>query len=136
MKSYISTDYNFGIKSEMNNFDIFKEYFGDESLIQSKSKTALFDYESDKMSIELKTRRVTYSAYKDTMVGRNKMDYCDGKDKDFYFCFSFLDGLYYWKYNKEELHKIRFNRGGRSDRGRYEMNDYAFIPIEMLSKIE
>ena len=136
MKSYLTKDYNFGIANELNHFQTFKKYFNDENLIQSKSKTALFDYESDKNCIELKTRRFVRNEYEDTMIGINKINFCDEKDKDFYFCFSFTDGLFFWKYDKNDLDKLRYDIGGRRDRGRVEINDYAYIPIEMLTKIE
>jgi hypothetical protein len=134
--SYISTDYEFGITSELNNFELFRQHFSDETLIQSKSKTALFDYEGEKICVELKTRRNAYNKYPTTMIGINKLEYCEDKDKDFYFCFSFTDGLYYWKYDKNDLEKISYSKGGRRDRGRYEIKNYAYIPIEMLKQIE
>jgi len=136
MKSYLTKDYNFGIANELNHFQTFKKYFNDENLIQSKSRTALFDYESDKNCVELKTRRNTYNKYPTTMIGKNKLDYCEDKDKDFYFCFDFTDGLYYWKYEKNDLEKFSYAKGGRFDRGRPELNNYAYIPIEMLMKIK
>lgn len=133
--SYIKTDYEFGIKSELNNFDIFREHFQDNTLLPSKSRTALFDYEGEKICVELKTRRNVYNKYPTTMIGVNKLLYCKDKDKEFYFCFLFTDGLYYWKYDVNDLEKLTYSKGGRSDRGRYEIKDYAYIPIEMLKRI-
>lgn len=133
--SYIKTDLEFGIKSELNNFNIFRQHFQDNSLLPSKSRTALFDFEGEKICVELKTRRNVYNKYPTTMIGKNKIDYCKDKDKDFYFCFAFLDGLYFWKYNTNDLDKFSYCKGGRFDRGRAEINNYAYIPIEMLSKI-
>ena len=71
------------------------------------------------------------------MVGKNKLDYAEKADRPVYFCFSFTDGLYFWKYNKEDIDKgnVEIRIGGRNDRGRQEYKDYAFIKTNILEKI-
>ena len=54
-----------------------------------------------------------------------------------YFCFNFEDGLYYWKYNKEDLENgnVVIRKGGRNDRGIDETKDYGYIKTEILKKV-
>jgi hypothetical protein len=51
-----------------------------------------------------------------------------------YFVFRFTDGLYYWKYDPK--HPLKVQQGGRTDRGRKEIKSYAFIEVDILSKLE
>ena len=63
-----------------------------------------FDFIGQGKLIELKSRTCRKDRYETTCIGVGKIEYakqhCD-KD-DFYFVFNFTDGLYYWKYNKEQ----------------------------------
>ena len=68
------------------------------------------------------------------MIGYNKIKKASTLDEYVYFFFSFEDGLYYWLYDKE--YELEIKRGGRFDRGRPEINDYCYIPIELLIKID
>jgi len=129
-------DYTFGKRSESLNLPIFQNYFNCLSLKESPKKTSIFDFESENIFIELKTRRCLSSTYKDTMIGMNKIEFAEkNSDKDFYFCFQFLDGLFYWKFNVEEKEKLRFGKGGRWDRGKNEIKDYCYIPVHLLNNI-
>ena len=68
------------------------------------------------------------------MIGLNKFDKALTLSEEVYFAFSFDDGLYYYKFNKENKFEIR--KGGRFDRLKSgEIKDYVFIPIESLLKI-
>ena len=131
----LNEDRKFGKESEDKNLEIFRTFFNDENLKKTKWQS-IMDFESDRCCIELKTRRCEYNKYKDSMIPASKIRYCDGKNKEFYFCFNFQDGLYYWKYDLNEIDKLRYGRGGRFDRSRIEINDYAFIPIDIMKRIE
>ena len=67
------------------------------------------------------------------MIGLNKIMKASTLDEYVYFFFCFDDGLYYWLYDKN--YELEIRRGGRCDRGKIEMNDYVYIPIEILTKI-
>lgn len=93
----------------------------------------VYDYEGPNTYIELKSRRNPKAKYPTTIVGKNKIDYAENCGKDVYFVFDFTDGLYYWKYDKTMIgDKIRFDKGGRFDRGRVEVKQYAYIDVELL----
>jgi hypothetical protein len=128
------TDYNFGKLQEERLFNIIKKEFG-EDLTPSKERYALFDFNSEKTSVELKSRRCNHNTYPDTMMNINKI-YCANEhpDKTFIFCFNFEDGLYYFKHKKDYEYKVRF--AGRRDRGVDERKTYAFIPVEDLTKVQ
>ena len=105
--SRLNNDLSFGLQSEENNFNIFKEFLNCRDLQQTK-KGAIFDYESSEYLVELKTRKCLSTTYGDTMIGINKLNYCKDKGKETYFCFQFQDGLFYWKYALEDESKLRF----------------------------
>ena len=67
------------------------------------------------------------------MVGYNKILKASTILEDVYFCFYFTNGLYYYKYNKEDSFEIK--KAGRQDRGKLEYSDYCFIPVNLLQKI-
>jgi len=130
-------DLNFGIKKEFDNFKLIQDKFSN-NLEMTSNKYFVFDYVCDECYVELKSRRNTHNKYPDTMVGKNKIDYAEKSDRPVYFCFGFTDGLYFWKYNKEDIENgnVEFRVGGRSDRGRYEYKDYAYIKTHILEKID
>ena len=126
-------DMKFGTKQEIDQFDLIKSVL-DANLKPSEKRNAIFDYYSDNTLVELKSRRNNHNTYPTTMVGYNKIEYAlKYPDKQIYFCFCFLDGLYYYKFSKED--KLQVELGGRRDRGRNEIKEYCFIPITLLRKI-
>lgn len=129
MTSTYKVDYKYGRDKEVELYKQIKEKF-DADLEPAKERFALFDFNSKDTSVELKSRRVLKNQYKDTMIGINKI-YCANKypEKSFYFCFNFLDGLYYFKHSKNYTYNIRF--GGHPE----AQKTYAFIPVEDLLPI-
>ena len=128
-------DLEFGCKCENDCLEILKTTF-DATLEKTQNKYAVFDYRSDKYLIELKSRRNKHNEYPDTMVGKNKFDFAETSvDKKVVFCFQFTDGLYYWEYDKDKLEDVNFRQGGRWDRGRSEIKDYAYIKTSALIPI-
>lgn len=129
-------DVKFGNEKEDECLNAFKELF-DDKLKKNSYKWATLDYSCDGCYVELKSRRCAHNKYKDTMIGVNKINYCSNMTRPVYFCFSFEDGLYYWKYNKEDLDNgnVVIRKGGRTDRGIDETKDYAYIKTEILKKV-
>ena len=132
--SLLNKDLSFGIQSESDNYEIIKGVVNCPTLEKTK-RGCIFDFESENILVELKTRKCISTKYKDTMIGLNKLNYSKSKGKDTYFFFKFDDGLFYWKYNTQEEGRLRFGRGGRYDRGRVEENNYFYIPTDLLTKI-
>ena len=90
--------------------------------------------------IELKSRRNEKNKYPDTMIGLNKITCAINEydTKKFIFAFNFIDGLYYYEFNKDDMANgnIRKGTGGRCDRGKAEYSQYCYIKNDILIKIE
>lgn len=129
-----NTDYLVGKNSEEKYLPSLQKAFDDNTLTHTKLKTDIFDYVGENKYIELKTRSFENTKYPDTMIGLNKIQYAkQNPDKEYYFVFSFTNGLYYWKYNEDD--KLNYRKGGRTDRGYSEIKQYAYIPIHLLNYI-
>ena len=128
-------DLDFGRNKEISELDKIKKRFSNS--LKPSTSFFVFDYVSKDCYVELKSRRNKSNTYPDTMVGKNKMDYAETADRPVYFVFSFIDGLYYWKYNQDDIQNgnVRFDIGGRCDRGRAEYKDYAYISTKILQLI-
>ena len=125
-------DYTFGIKKEIELLPIIKKAFNDETITQL-DRLNVFDYKGDNKYIELKSRNNNYNKYPTTMIGYNKIKKALELNEDVYFIFNFTDGIYYYKFDRDK--ELEVKQGGRFDRGRPEIKDYYFIPIEILQKI-
>ena len=128
-------DLSFGLKKEISEIEKIRNRFSNS--LKPTNNYFVFDYVSPECYVELKSRRNKLNTYPDTMVGKNKMDYAETADRPVYFVFSFIDGMYFWKYNKEDITNgnVRFSVGGRCDRGRAEYKDYAYISTNILELI-
>jgi hypothetical protein len=97
----------------------------------------IFDFiDEAKVYYELKARLNKYNRYPTTMVGANKINVLRSVNKIGYFIFLFTDGLYYYKYDKDNKDPLIFEEGGRKDRGKEELKLYCYIPIELLIRID
>ena len=136
MNNIKKNDLNFGYLKEEEALETIQNKLSN-CLQKVKNKYFVFDYSCDSCYVELKSRRNTHDKYPDTMVGKNKIDFAKKSDRPVYFCFSFIDGLFFWKYNDEDIKKgnVEFRTGGRNDRGKEEYKDYAFIKTKILEKI-
>ena len=130
-------DAEIGYQSEINHYELLKEFFKDKDLKMSTNTYSLFDYFSEKTLIELKTRKICKDYYKTTIIGINKITYAKKHHKTFniYFVFKFSDGLYYIKYDMEIFDKFQSEYKARQDRGKYENKKYCLIPVGNLIKI-
>jgi len=121
-----------GHKHEILMLPRLQKFFNDPTIKQC-ARNHIFDFKGENKLIELKQRNCASHKYVDTMIGINKIAYCTNKDIDYYFVFSFTDGIYYWKYNTED--QLNYRCGGRRDRNCNEFKDYCYIPINLLKKI-
>jgi len=127
-------DQLYGQEKEKELLPLLSKYFNFN--LKPKHKYFVFDYECDTAFIELKSRRGIRTEYPTTIVGKNKIDYADKCNKDVYFVFNFSDGLFYWKYDKEEIGKrVRIGMCGRVDRGKREIKEYCFVDVDLLIPI-
>jgi len=129
-------DIDFGKNAEDEIYEILKTKYDD---IERTSEYSTFDYKtkSEKLKIELKTRRNKSDAYPTTMIGLNKIKKCNDPDTTYLFIFKFTDQILFIKYNVEIFNKFENKIGGRYDRKRSgELSNYIYIPITSLTPIE
>ena len=62
-----NNDLNFGLQKEIELLPTLKNYFKDESLLQTP-KNNVFDYVGNNKFIELKSRNNNYNKYPTTMI--------------------------------------------------------------------
>jgi hypothetical protein len=125
-------DLQFGLNKEMQLLPVLKDYLKDNTLYKLENSN-VFDFKGDNKYIELKSRNNNYDKYPSTMIGMNKIHKASTLTENVYFFFNFVDGLYYWLYNKD--YELEIKRSGRWDRGRAEIKNYCYIPIELLIKV-
>lgn len=124
-------DFNFGIENEKNLLEILSKKYNKLFLT---SKYCPHDYENDETLIELKSRRINHNKYKSAMIQYNKIEIFLKSPKKCYCYFNYLDGLYYFEVNKENVDKCSIGKGGRCDRGKKEIYEMLYIPIDLLIK--
>ena len=125
-------DYNYGINKELQLLPTIKQFLNDNTIYKLENSNE-FDFKGDNKYIELKSRNNNYNKYPTTMIGYNKIKKALELNEDVYFIFNFTDGIYYYKFDRDK--ELEIKQGGRRDRGRPEIKDYYFIPIEILQKI-
>lgn len=123
-------DLDFGFKAEDDLFSRIKDKYGDN--ICKTEKNCRVDYSDDDVLIELKSRRNTYNKYPTTMISKSKIDYMMKSGKKSICLFNFLDGVKEIEITPEIISQFELKKGGRFDRGRPELNQYYYIPIELL----
>ena len=125
-------DISQGLKMEEILKPVFENKFGS---LNYTSHYDNFDYENDKVMIELKTRNCNWGQYPSLIFSTAKINKAidlslnpDFK-KEIYFFWKLNDGLYYWKYDKDEW---VINIGGRNDRGINEFKDVVHIDNQFI----
>lgn len=99
-------------------------------------KTHVMDFiSSDGNFYEIKSRFNNHNKYPSTMIGYNKLQYINSNGKTALFVFNFLDGIYYYVYDKTKLNELEIKIGGRCDRGKQEYKLHAYIPVNLLVKL-
>ena len=136
--SLFKKDYALGMEAEDKLLQVFCDKFGEVE--RTTKKSTPYDYLGDNVYIELKTRRNTKNQFYTTMIVKNKLDWASSvmnekPETKIYFAFNFTDGVYYWEYKSDDLFDITFKQGGRWDRGKAEVKEYAYIPVKKLISI-
>ncbi len=131
----MNKDLRFGLLSEQMVIKQIKDNFGDD-YEKIKDKFHPYDFKDKNDNyIELKTRRCFHNTYPTTMIGYNKLKYASDRPHcNFKFLFKFNDGLYFHEYHHDKPYEIK--NGGRWDRGKNEISEYAYIPINELIKVQ
>lgn len=137
-KQKFDADYKFGTSKENEKLNHLRSRFGDE--IVKCPANFVMDYKGSTCYLELKSRNCKKDTYPTTMVGENKLLFAKQAKKEgfaSFFCFLFEDGFYFWEYNEADIENggVKFEMGGRYDRGRVERKKYAFINKELLVSV-
>lgn len=130
MMKTIKSEYEFGNKAEIELEQLMFDTFG---VMRNKDKYAVYDYESNLALVELKNRRCFSYSFKDLMMNATKCEGALKTDKKVYFVFKFIDGVFYWEFDKKL--KLRTDINGRRDRGRDEQKLFYYIPTNLLIKL-
>lgn len=130
-------DLEFGTKNEVTIHSTLENAFKKQLIRRGGYST--FDYDDGgTFFVELKTRRINHDAYPTTLIGANKVSVAShNPSKKYWFCFSYLDGLFGIEYDKElfdTFDNSTYMRGPRPDCNNNVQQCY-FIPIEKLQKL-
>jgi hypothetical protein len=129
-----AVDLSFGMNNQkdiINELDLFFD-----TSFTEQSRFSLFDFidKNNTIYVELKTRRITRNQYPTTLMGKNKIEFCNDPSKKYYFVFSYIDGMYYIEYDKKVFDKFECSKYKRSERtGIYDgEKETVFIPTNLL----
>ena len=137
-------DENYGEKAEKTAIIQLQQHFNFTLIKLDYYNPFDFYNETERVYIELKSRRCQINTYESTMVGMNKINKAKiltRKNNNVYFCFYFTKtdfsecDLYFWKFNLLDFDKCETKTSGRVDRGKNEIKKYFYIPISLLIKI-
>jgi hypothetical protein len=79
--------------------------------------------------VELKTRRIRHDQYPTALIGLNKVEFCSDPQKEYYFCSSYLDGLFELFATFDRNYS--YQRGERPDCIN-NASRIVYIPVSML----
>ena len=126
-------DLSYGLQKEKEVYEVLVKYYPN---LEATPIYCYWDYENDDYIIELKSRRCKKAHYPDTMIPLKKVKAMLRNKKKSISVFNFTDGLYYYPLTEESIKCCRQSKGGRLDRGSYEIEYYLYIPIDKLIEVE
>ena len=129
----MNKDLQFGLQNEIEMKPLIEKTLNET--FKMTEQFCCYDYVSDKSIVELKSRKCNYSQYPTTILTKHKVKKMMQVDKNRFVFIKFTDGLYYCRLNQELLDNSTVSKGGRSDRGRIEFNDYYYIPLNYFNKV-
>jgi hypothetical protein len=135
----LQADLAFGLMNEEQKRGALEMHFG-ERFEKDPNKWALFDFynQARTVYVEMKSRNNRHDTYNTTIVGSNKLQWCNDPNKKYYFVFVFSDGIYYIQYDKALFDTFECSDFVRNTRNGYEdrVAKYVFIPVESLTRME
>ena len=113
------SDIVFGEKSEVSLLSRVEGLVGQPLARQGGFNIMDYTNANKTVYVELKTRRIRHNAYPTAIIGKNKIDFCSDPSKEYYFVFSYLDGVFYIKFDADLFASFEvdseFCRGERVD---------------------
>ena len=134
-----SADLIYGTSREVSLHNQIEELVGDT--VERKGGMSIFDYtnKTNTIYVELKSRRIRHDEYPTALIGLNKVEFCSDPNVDYYFAYSYLDGFYYIKYDKELFATFEVNtsykRGDREDCPN-RPSAIVYVPVKYLKRYE
>lgn len=131
MRTFNKTEYDWGIKKELECLPFISEVLDD--VIHNKETYNDFDYYTDTYDIELKSRRNKKDTYSTTITTKIKRDKAIKSKKKVLWIFNFTDGLYYLNYedHKDTLNNLPVEKFFTRNGIRYNIE----IPVSILSPL-
>jgi hypothetical protein len=131
MRTFNKTEYDWGIKKELECLPFISEVLDD--VIHNKETYNDFDYYSDTYDIELKSRRNKKDTYSTTITTKIKRDKAIKSKKKVLWIFNFTDGLYYLNYedHKDTINNLPVEKFFTRNGIRYNIE----IPVTILSPL-
>ena len=129
-------DYQAGANSEIEMLEHIQELLNDTTIFRTSNRYSMFDYynKSDKkVFVELKSRlKLSVLTHNTAMLPLNKVLNCKYPNRDYWFFFRYKNNVVkYIKYDKELFDTFERKVSGRNDRGKSEMNDYIYVPLNL-----
>lgn len=132
MRTY-KEDKQKGLESEKNNIDYLSNHFN--RTFNKLEEYNPFDFESEDIILEIKTRFCNYDRFPTTMLPYSKVLNAKKLKKTIYFIFIFDDGIYKIKFDSNfDNYSRGYYARKRADKVDKE-ELYTFIPIKNLTKI-
>jgi len=135
----INKDLEWGLKREQYTMKFVSKELSDHGKFKKLEKYDSFDYcawQEDKCCfIEIKSRRIGYEDYEETIVPASKIRKAlklIGLGHKAFIALNFTDGIYLLNLCNARMH---FGYNARTDRGALELNHYAFIPLNQFKKL-
>jgi hypothetical protein len=125
------SDNQYGLSAESIVINVLKQL--DPTIKKTAYEYAAIDFEGDTAKIEHKQRKVTSTAFYDTIIPADK---AIKTDKKLYFSFGFSDGkIGYIEYNETNFKDIAIKPFKRNQRIDYNDKEkpYFFIPVSRLT---
>lgn len=134
----LATDLRFGAMNEEQRKAELDRHFN-ESFEKDPNTWALFDFYNQLRTVyvEMKSRNNRHDTYPTTIVGNNKIRWCNDPTKKYYFVFVFTDGIYYIQYDKSLFETFECNDFVRNTRSDYNdcLAKYVYIPVNALTRM-
>lgn len=121
--------YDFGKQNENLLYDKIKSFF-DKELQQTQYKYDNYDYKSNNMLIELKTRKCLSHTYESLLLSNIKIINYNKyhKDKKLIIIASYIDKLMYVEYNKQLFDTFKKSMLNNSE--------VIYIPLNLFNEIK
>jgi hypothetical protein len=135
--SSTTEDLAFGLGSEVRNMSAIERLVGC-GLIKDSNHYSSFDFHNADKTVfaELKSRRIRHNQYPTAIISADKIAHIE-EGKEYFFVWTYVDGMYYLKYDPDVWSTFEckmYARFDRSDRREFP-KPHIFVPHEFLKPV-